>query len=235
MTIAAPPAIAHVREVPELAQVPADSLQALQQLGVVRTLQDGQTLQLYGDEVGHVALVLSGLLMVGSTDQAGRSQIVLPIGAGQFFNLLPVFDGGPALHEAHASGSAVLMLFEARAFLQLVRADRALHEAFLQIIFYRNRLLYAELNAIALMPMRQRCARVLLHILQTTQSTQPATAQAAREIRVSQTELAQMLGYARPAINRELQRLAREGVLDLNYLRIRITDMEALRRIAERA
>ena len=228
MTIAAPPAIAHVREVPELAQVPADSLQALQQLGVVRTLQDGQTLQLYGDEVGHVALVLSGLLMVGSTDQAGRSHIVLPIGAGQFFNLLPVFDGGPALHEAHASGSAVLMLFEARAFLQLVRADRALHEPSCKS---SSTATACSTPSSTPLPDADAPALCVCAILQTTQSTQPATAQAAGKSAFL-TELAQM--WATPARPSTRQRLARE-VLDLNYLRIRIATWRRCGVLPERA
>ena len=51
-------------------------------------------------------------------------------------------------------------------------------------------------------------------------------------IKASQTELAHMLGYTRPVVNRELRRLADEGVLDLRYLRIRVADIDRLQAIA---
>jgi CRP-like cAMP-binding protein len=52
------------------------------------------------------------------------------------------------------------------------------------------------------------------------------------EISVSQTEISQMLGYTRQVVNRELRRLADEGVLDLSYMRIRVLQPQRLRSIA---
>lgn len=231
MTISNPLGIAHVHDIAELATVPSDSLDALQSIGTVRLLSQGQTLQMKGDPITHASVVLSGTLVVGLSDAAGRSHIVRPITAGQFLNLLPVFDGGPAIHDVYASDPATLMLFESSAFLQLMREHPALRDALYQILHYRNRLLYAELANIALLPLRQRCAQLLLQVMLPAHTT-PGSG-AVNEIRVSQTELAQMLGYTRPVVNRELRRLAEENVLNLNYSRIHVTDPKKLRCIAQ--
>jgi CRP-like cAMP-binding protein len=53
-----------------------------------------------------------------------------------------------------------------------------------------------------------------------------------QEISVSQTEISHMLGYTRQIVNRELRRLANEGVLDLSYKRIRVMQSQILRSIA---
>lgn len=222
--------IHHVQEVAELAGVPPQSLEALQALGNMRTLEDGQILQIHGDENTPAVLVLSGTLMFGLTDTQGRCHVVRPVAAGQFFNLLPVFDQGPAIHDAYASGKLKLMLFETQAFLQLVKKHHELRDALHQILHYRNRLLWMELANIALLPLRQRCAQLLMQIMlhAHTASSQGKT----EEISVSQTEISNMLGFTRQVVNRELRRLADECVLDLNYKRIRVLQPQRLRSIA---
>lgn len=220
----------HVREVAELAAVPAVALDALQAMGTRRQLQSEQTLQMHGDPVTHVSLILSGTLVVGLCDAQGRSHIVRPITTGQFINLLPALDGGPAVHDVYASEPTALLQFENGALRKVLQTHPALYEALLQILHYRNRLLYAELANIALMPLRQRCAQLLLQVM--LPAHQAPRSAPGDTIRVSQTELAQMLGYSRPIVNRELRRLADEGVLDLNYLRVRILNVPRLRSIA---
>lgn len=125
-----------------MAGVPPRSLEALQALGSLRTLEDGQILQIHGDENTPAVLVLSGTLMFGLTDTQGRCHVVRPVAAGQFFNVLPVFDRGPAIHDAYASGKTKPMLFEAQAFLQLVQKHHELRDALHQMLHYRNRLLW---------------------------------------------------------------------------------------------
>lgn len=230
MTKAPRIAIRHVSEVGELSAVPANALDALQSLGTLRTLEPNQTLQVHGDPITHASLILSGTLVVGLSDAAGRCHILRPITTGQFLNLLPVFDRGPAIHDVHASESSTVMLFEAHALTDLCHRHPALHHALLQILHYRNRLLYAELANIALLPLRQRCAQLLLQVMQPAHTAPDPTLPPA--IKVSQTELAHMLGYTRPVVNRELRRLADEGVLDLRYLRIRVADVNRLQAIA---
>jgi CRP-like cAMP-binding protein len=230
MTIQMPFEIHHVQEVGELAGVPPQSLQALQAMGSLRILEDAQTLQMHGDENTPAVLILSGTLMFGLTDSQGRCHVARPVAAGQFFNLLPVFDRGPAIHDAYASGKTKLMLFEAQAFLHLVQKHHELRDAFHQILHYRNRLLWLELANIALLPLRQRCAQLLMQIMLPAHTA--SSPGKAVEISVSQTEISQMLGYTRQVVNRELRRLADEGVLDLSYMRIRVLQPQRLRSIA---
>lgn len=224
MTLFCGHSIRHVNEVHALRLVPHQALNALQAMGSMRALVDGQIFQLHGDPVCHIALVCSGQLVIGLSDIQGRSHIVRPIGAGHFFNLLPVLDHGPAIHSAHASGATELLLFEAHAFCQLLQSQPELREAIHQILYDRNRQLYNELANIALLPLRQRCAQLLQHIMRPSID--------GWEVCASQSDLAGMLGYTRPVVNRELRQLAEEGVLNLSYLRIQVVDAQKLRNIA---
>jgi CRP-like cAMP-binding protein len=230
MTIQIPFEIHHVKETADLAGVPMESLEALQALGSLHILDGGQTLQIHGDEICNAVLILSGTLVVGLTDSLGRCHVLRPITAGQFLNLLPVFDRGPVIHDVYASSRAKLMIFEPEAFLQLLQKHPELRDALHQILHYRNRLLYAELANIALMPLRQRCAQLLLQVMLPAHNA--SSLGKVQEISVSQTEIAQMLGYTRQVVNRELRRLVDEGVLDLSYMRIRVLQPQRLRSIA---
>jgi CRP/FNR family transcriptional regulator, cyclic AMP receptor protein len=232
MTKSAPVTAEQLKFVSGLNQVPLTSLQALVDLGVRRDLCEGQTLQLHGDVVKHISLVLAGKLIIGLANSTGQSHIVRPIGAGEFLNLLPAFDGGKAIHDVHAGTNAQLLQFEVNACLGLTRSHPLLRDSMLQILHHRNRLLYTELADIALMPLRQRCANLLVQLSKSYRWSAHAPSQT--EIEVSQTELAQMLGFSRPIVNRELRQLAIEGILELSYARIKLLQPAILLQIATR-
>jgi len=51
-------------------------------------------------------------------------------------------------------------------------------------------------------------------------------------VRLSQSEFAEMLGSARPVVNRALKKLQRDGVIEVGYQRIVVLRPSALREAA---
>ncbi len=224
MTISPTTPDACLQDVARAAGLGAPARDALQAMAQRRQLVAGQSYQLHGDAVQHAVLVVEGFLLIGISDAAGRSHILRPMGAGSFFNLLPVMDGGPAIHDAHAGPATTLLLFPKAPFLQLMERHADLHHAVHQVLYARNRLLYDELAHIALSPLRQRCARLLLQVMDAPMAGDGVL----RRVRVSQTELANMLGYARAVVNRELRQLEKDGLIRLTYRCIEIPDVARL-------
>jgi CRP-like cAMP-binding protein len=221
--------IAGLARLPVLEGLPPGDVEALARLGTRREPSDGQVLQTRGDPVAHVFLVLAGSLVVGVTNARGERHIVFPLGAGEFLNLLPAFDRGEAIHDAQAGSRCVVLQVEIAAFRRLVHEHPALREALLKVVYRRARLVYAELAEVALTPLRQRCAGLLRQLAQAQRAAEPGHPGAA--LRISQAEIAEMLGFTRPIVNRELRRLSDEGVVELGYRCVRILQPDALLRV----
>lgn len=200
-------------------------LMRLVQAGSVRHYEAGQCYHLQGDETREAVFVLKGYLLIGMSDRHGNTHIVRPITAGTWFNLLPVLDGGTALHDTHAAVATELFVTPKAQFLRISHAAPALLDAVHRLLYQRSRLLYHELAHMALLPLGQRCAQLLVQLMSRADD-------GISQVEVSQTELAQMLGYSRPVVNRELQKLAKLGVIGLTYHRIVIHDVVELRRTA---
>lgn len=216
---------AALRRCPDLAGVGDDVLIELVEAGSVKRYVAGQSYHLQGDDAREAVFVLQGYLLIGMSDRNGNTHIVRPVTEGVWFNLLPVLDGGPALHDTHAAVDTDLFVVPKAKFLRIANEASALMDAVHRLLYQRNRLLYHELAHMALLPLSQRCAQLLVQLMGKAED-------GVNQVVVSQNEMAQMLGYSRPVVNRELHNLAKHGVIEITYHRIVILDVAELRRIS---
>ena len=211
----------------------------LAQASVVRALAESEMLARAGEPDASLYLIVSGALrLVGSAGEgrAFDAAILLP---GDSYNLMSVFDGGPALFDVVAREACVVLDVPSAA---LVRAVRATPDGWLPIAQalaerVRQAMRYSERTARA--PVRVRLARVLLELHERGLTRRAGRAQreggAAGEIAIpiSQQAIASMLSVTRPTVNGELKRLEQQQMVVANYGQIRILDLPALARLAE--
>jgi CRP-like cAMP-binding protein len=214
-----------------LAALGSPLLHELVQIGVKKNLEQGQVYQQRDDVVEHVAVVVSGHLRIFRLNHAGRVHVLRSIGTGQFLNLLPILDSGPAINDADAVDKTELLLIPKVPFLLMMEENADFRNAVNKVIYARNRIAYDELSDMVLLTLRQRCARVLMSMihLQHAIGGIPACA----TLVVSQSELSDILGYSRPKVNLELMALKREGVIEVRYNQIHVPDTALLRRAAK--
>jgi CRP-like cAMP-binding protein len=206
-------------------------LHDLVQMGASKSLEPGQVYQQRDDAVEHVAVVVTGSLRIFRINHAGKIHVLRSIGTGQFLNLLPVLDGGPAINDADAVDKTELLLIPKAPFLLLMEENASFRNAVNKVIYMRNRIAYDELADMVLLTLRQRCARVLMSMihLQHAIGSMPGKATLA----VSQSELSDILGYSRPKVNLELMALKRDGVIEVSYNQIHVPDTALLKRAAK--
>ena len=80
------------------------------------------------------------------------------------------------------------------------------------------------------MPLRVRCARVLYSLMRQYGVKRGDCIEIS--LKLSQEELADMIGRTRQSVNKELKVLEREGVLQMAYSHFVIMDEKALSEIA---
>lgn len=198
--------------------------------GVLQRLERGQTLCRQGEQIEHLCLIVEGSLEVSTTTRSGKRHVVRYLEPDQVMNLIPVLDEQPAVHDGVAHTECLVLLLERGLVQRTLAAEPQLTQALLRLLCLRARLTYSELSHHALVPLRQRCARALLGLVEAYGLLR--TEGISISLKLSQDEFADMLGRSRPIINRELKQLEREGVIQTTYSHFVVLDLQRLQAIA---
>ena len=212
------------------AEFPDEARERLVRAGRIEKLVRGEVLSRRGQLVTDLAVILDGSLDVSVTSPEGKRLIQVVLEAGQIMNLIPVLDGQPTIHDASAHTDLVLLLVNREDFLVESDRDPRVSRALMRILCLRSRVLYASLVEAAFLPLRVRCARVLYSLMRQYGVKRGDCIEIS--LKLSQEELADMIGRTRQSVNKELKALEREGVLQMAYSNFVIMDEKALSEIA---
>jgi CRP/FNR family cyclic AMP-dependent transcriptional regulator len=172
---------------------------------------------LYGMLAGNVAFA------IGSRD--GKDLILNALGPGEFFGEIALLDGGGRSATALARSDCRLLFIPRREFLSFF-AERS--DAMMQIIALLCARLRRSTDYIAdstFLGFSPRLAKQLIFMLGEAVPA-PHTA-----LRISQAELASMLGVSRERVNRQLVAWANSGILDQRRGRVVVRDRRALEHV----
>jgi CRP/FNR family transcriptional regulator len=100
--------------------------------------------------------------------------------------------------------------------------------ALLETLALRVRRTDEALADLAFLDLPRRLAKQLLELARAHPEVQSAGQGGGMRLRITQAELAAMLGVSRESVNKQLNALAREGVLQLGRGSVTLLDMKAL-------
>ncbi len=182
------------------------------------------------EPVTELLLILDGSLEVSTRDRDGRRSICWYLATGQWMGLIPLIDGRGAIHDLRSHTSCVLLHIPRTAFSCALHDDPQLALACLNLLCERSRALYALQAAEALLSLRGRLAGLLLAL--AARHGRDGERGLELTLRLSQDELADMLGITRQSLNRELKTLERQSLISIARARITLQDLTGLRRLA---
>jgi len=216
-----------LRNISWFANCRPESIQALLDRGQVRRLARGETLSRRGAPVSQLCLILQGVLQTSWSTPSGKRHVEHFVEPGQLTNLIPFIDEHGAIHDVVAHTDACVMLIDRGLFDELLVAEPELLHRVMRLLCLRSRLSYANVAGASLLTLKQRCARALLQL--AASHGRPAGQGVAILLKLSQEELADMVGCSRPVLNRELKLLERDGLIEMAYSHFRIADPARLR------
>jgi CRP/FNR family cyclic AMP-dependent transcriptional regulator len=139
------------------------------------------------------------------------------------FGELAMLDGGPRSASAEAVERATLLVVTRPELLRLLRSDDQVAEALLRVLGAMVRRTTRQISDLAFLSLQGRVAAKLLDL------TGPG---GARTRRITQVELATMVGGARQTVNQALRSLESRGYIRSAGRVVEILDREQLRRVA---
>jgi CRP/FNR family cyclic AMP-dependent transcriptional regulator len=192
-------------------------------------LRLGEYLFRQGDRPNGFYAVVQGALKGSTLLENGKEAILGVIEPGIWFGEASMIDGLPRSHDATALDDSRVLRVTINVFTDLMRRNSfARSIALLQAA--RMRSLYALVEDATLRSTRARVARQLQRLARADAA---ASGSSCHVITATQEMLAMMLGITRQTLALELKAMVTRGILSIEYGRIRITSMDALRKIEQ--
>jgi CRP-like cAMP-binding protein len=210
-----------LRGCPYFAELDDVTLDAIDALARERRFNAGQRVFSEGEGAGEAALhvVAHGLIRVFKLSSEGREQVLRLMRPGDSFADVPAFDGGPYPAHSDALEPSVLLVIPRAALQELMRAHPQIALGALTVMAGRLRHMTALVEDLSLRRVTGRVARLLL-------AEQGDT-------RLTQGQMATMIGAAREMVNRSLHTLADARAIALQGQQIVVLDQVKLVEIVE--
>ncbi len=178
-----------------------------------------------GEPSHHLHQVIFGEVKVSSVSRDGRETVVALIRDGGWVSLSEIFSGLPGNADVTALTPIRLRSVSRAALLVLMREHPTIAEELLRVLSQRFSILYHSSVDRSVLSLKERVIKALYiqaysHGVPTGEVT----------IMLPQEELAKMLDAGRQALNRVLQELQREGLIESGYGAVRLLGLAAVQK-----
>ncbi len=173
-------------------------------------------------------IILEGTLKVSVLERNGRELILALLGPGEIVGELSMADRAGRSADVTALEPATLVWMDRHGFDQLRREIPTLTENLLRLMSRRLRLANGQLQAVATLDVHGRVARQLLVLSDTLGEAMPDGA-VRIPLRVTQSDLAALVGATRVRVNEVLVGFSKRGFIEVDAKhRITVKDRDEL-------
>lgn len=183
----------------------------------------GEILVLEGEPAEALFFVVEGVVKVFKTSPDGKEQIYRIIRPGDSFNDVPILTGGVNLASAAAMSAVVLNGIKKKDLETVSREYPQVALNIIKVLSLRIEELVSLVEDFSFRRVSGRVAKILLEHTGDGGGKRP---------RLTQQEMAAMIGTAREMVGRSFRSLEEEGAIRIERNRITIINQEILKKIA---
>jgi CRP-like cAMP-binding protein len=176
-----------------------------------------------GGRADALYFVGEGVVKVFKTSADGKEQILRIIRPGESFNDVPVLDGGVSLVSAAAMGPVVLHAIKKSELETLMRENPRVAFNVIRVLSRRVTELLELVEDLSFRHVTSRVAKMLLEYAGEPGPDKP---------KLTQQEMAALIGTAREMVGRSLKSLESDGLIRMEHNRITITNRQMLEEAA---
>jgi len=187
-----------------------------------KSAERGEMLLFEGEPAETLYFVVAGAVKVFKTSHDGKEQIFQIIRPGESFNDVPVFSGGVNLASAEAMGKVVLNVIKKSDLEAIIGKYPQIALNVIHVLSKRVQQLISLVEDLSFRQVTGRVAKMLLEY----------AVDGGDRPRLTQQEMAAVIGTAREMVGRSLKTLEEEGVVRIDRHRIVISNIDALKSMA---
>ncbi len=177
----------------------------------LRRAARGSVLLQRGHPSAGVSLLVAGRVRIGLVAEDGREVTLALLGPGDVIGEMSVLDGEPVAADATAMEDCLLLTIERARFLRLLRGSGDLCLRLMAVLAQRLRRSNAALEDMALQDLPTRLGRLILRLARDYGSPVPRGQRI--QVKLSQQDIAAIVGASREKVNRQLRQWEEQGVL----------------------
>ena len=188
----------------------------LNQIAALARLQRHDARQIIvsqGDDSADLFLIEKGRLKASAANANGDEVVLSIMGPGDVFGEMSLLDGMPRSATVETLEPCQVMVIESQAFQALLREIPSLAASLMKVMARRLRDLTDRTQDVSLLDVETRLAKIVLALAERFGDRRlpgPVTL----TLRLSQQELASMVGATRELVNRRLRHWVQEGIID---------------------
>lgn len=198
-----------------------------------RRFRHGEVIFHLGDPGDALFLIVSGAVKISLPTEEGGEAILATLRAGDVFGELALLDGAPRSASAVAMVPTECLVLSRARFEELVEGVPAIRAALFRTLAAEIRRLTEQVADLHFLDIPGRLAARLLRLGEEIGVRQP-DGSIRLDGRITQGELAAMIGATRQTVNRFLGTFAAEGLIRLEREAIVVVDPTGLARAAGR-
>lgn len=207
-------------------ELPEDVVAELTPLAKIRHLKKGEYLFKVNSPPDGLYGVMSGRIRSSAISETGKELVIALFEPGNWFGEISMFDGLGRTHDARAILDSDIFIVPRHAFLELLEKKPSLNIYFYKMLCRKLRLTLARVEDDYFQPISTRLAKRLSTLARAYGvETDDGTL---IDLHLPQETLSQMVGAARPVINRELNELKQKKIIHIEYGRLTLLDAEGL-------
>jgi len=192
----------------------------------VQRVKKGEVLFRKESEGGVLYIIQEGAIKIVLTSKLGDEMIVTIFSKGDFFGEMALLDNMPRSADAVAIEPSRLLLLNRSDFLRFLKENDQAMETILSTLSMRLRKTDDLLEDASFLNIPARFAKKLLEIGETFGNRDGDKVEIS--LRLSQKDLADMVGATRESINKELRNLREKGLVSIDNKSIIIHDVNLL-------
>lgn len=214
-----------LRQIPLFAALGPADLASIQPLTRLRYYERGEIIALEGEQGGPLRYVRSGAIKLFAISAEGREQVLRLVTAGQIFNTAAALTDGPSVASAATLEPSEVYVIPAGELRRLMTVHPQMAQAAVGILASALREVVTLVEELSFHHVDERIARLLLE-------QEQCSCERCRAHRLTQQELAAVVGTAREVVGRTLQDWQDAGAVRIQRGSIVVLNQERLRSLA---
>ena len=217
--------VEHLKSIPYFSGLGSGELEAIRQLVFERWADRGELILLEDEPTQTVYFVVTGVVKAFKTSAEGKEQILCILRPGDSFNDVSVFDGGPNPVSAIAMSRVRLYGISKADMETMLREHPGIALNIIKVLAGKVRHFVSLVEDLSFRHVTGRVAKLLLEY--ATNGSEEGKGKSPRP-RLTQQDMAAMVGTAREVVGRSLKALEEEGAIRMERHRIAIVNREVL-------
>ena len=206
------------------------SIGKLAERATQRTYSKGQLIFYQGDLAGSLFIMKEGLVKVFVTSEGGDEMLLVTLRPLDTFGELALLDGSERSASAQALEATTVVELNRATFLEVVRSDPNMTEALLRSMGAVLRRLTEQASDLVFLDLHGRVAKLLMHMADENGNVTDDGIEL--DLKLTQTDIAAMVGGSRQSINQILRSFEDRGYLELQGKAVLVKEPNRLRKRA---